>query len=151
MLVPLALAACGSTAATHSTVALRAAPGTNLAARASPVAGEASVGQQGDRITGSVWVGGLVPGSRHAVSIQGPLGGCAPIDQPANLAVLLHDLVANRRGVASLRFDAIAHEQVLAKGYDIAVYADPYPPINAVAKSDPMLLCGDIRSVQRGV
>jgi hypothetical protein len=113
-------------------------------------AGEASVAQHGDRISGSVSVSGLAAGSRHALSIQGPFGGCAPIDQPANTAVLLHDLVANRRGVASLRFDAIAHEQVLARGYDIAVYQDPHAPISAVAKSDPMVLCGDIRSVQGG-
>ena len=90
-----------------------------------------------------MWVSGLQPGSHHAWSIQGPLGGCAAIDQPANTAVLLRDLVADRHGFASMRLDVIVHVQVLARGYDIAVYSGSSPPMGAVTSNSPMLLCGD--------
>ena len=144
LLLALTLAACGSTGASDSQVALRPFPGVSAAAGMAHATGEVTVGQHGDQISGSVQVGGLVPGSRHAWVIQGPLGGCAPIDQPANLAVLLHDFVANGQGSATMGFAAIAHEQVVSRGYDVAVYLQPKAPITPLMKSDPMVLCGDL-------
>lgn len=144
LVLTVMLAGCGSTGARDSRVALRPLPGASVAAGMGHATGSVTVGQQGDRVSGSVVVGGLVPGSRHAWVIQGPLGGCAPIDQPANLAVLLHDIVADRQGVASARFAAIAHEQVVSRGYDVAVYLGAAPPITPLMKGDPMVLCGDL-------
>ncbi len=94
-----------------------------------------------------MWVSGLQPGSRYAWNIQGPLGGCAPINQPANTALQFRDLVADPQGVASMHFDVVVHEQILARGYDIAVFSRPSPPIGAVTRNSPMLLCGNIGSV----
>lgn len=136
------VAGCGSTTPTQSRVTLRPAPGPSAAPSPDSATGEVSLDQRGDRITGTVRVSGLQPDSRHAWSIQGPQGGCAPIDQPANTAVLLRDLVADGQGVVSMRLDVIAHVQVLARGYDIAIYAGASPPIGAGAVN--MLLCGDI-------
>jgi hypothetical protein len=127
---------------------LRPALASGSVPSSASASGEASLGQRGDRITGTVWVSGLQPGSRHAWGIQGPLGGCAPIDQPANTALLFRDLVADRQGVASMRLDAIVHEQVLTRGYDIAVYAGSSPPIGAMTKNSTMVLCGDMRSMR---
>jgi len=125
---------------------LHPAAGSTAAAAAASEGGQVSLRQQGDRITGALQVTGLTPDSRHAWSIQGPAGGCAPSQQPANIALLFRDLVADGRGAASMRIDVIVHEPVLAHGYDVAVYRGPMPPQTMITAlpSNPLLLCGDI-------
>jgi hypothetical protein len=147
-LASLALVACGMATPVASHVTLSPAPGSGAVGRS--VAGEASLRQFGERISGSLRVSGLAPRSRHGLSIQGPFGGCAPIDQPANMALRLQDLVANGNGIATVRFDHVVHERLITAGYDIAVYGGPGVPVNLSSGSDPMLLCGDIRPPRRG-
>ena len=147
--VAVGLSACASDTAVQSTVALSHPPGVRAVAGEASASGEASLRQLGDRVTGSVSVRGLLPGSRHAWSIQGPFGGCAPIDQPANTTLVLHDLQANGEGVAATRLNVAVHAPLASGGYDIAVFSGPQPPRTVAQKSNPMVLCGDIRRASR--
>lgn len=131
----------------QSTVVLSAPPGSHTADL--PASGRASLRQLGDRVTGSVFILGLAPDSRHAWAIQGPFGGCAPIDQPANTTLVLHDLAANSAGAVAVQLDAMVHAPLASGGYDIAVYADPQQPLTVAQHSNRMLLCGDIRAAPR--
>jgi hypothetical protein len=106
------------------------------------VRGAAFFRQRGTRLSGSVVVWGLEPGSAHAVHVHGPRGSCA--SRPAKPAVAGHaDLVADERGVAYRRFVAPADRLVLRRGFYYNVHAGP-----SSAGSTPSITCGEIRPLQ---
>lgn len=123
--------------------------------------GVADLTQSGDRLTGTVRVWGLEPGSRHAEHLHGPDGACAPSSKMTpNMAVVLPDLEANAKGTAVAKIDLTVHQEVLGSGYFIMVHEKPTPPserdqIGSAPASpafmqalsgDPGILCGNVRA-----
>jgi hypothetical protein len=131
VIVTLALASAGSPGSERTTVAgvlLQPAGGSG-------VTGAAHFRQSGQRLSGWVVVWGLRPGSKHAVHIHGPGSRCGRKAPP----VAAHrDLVADRRGVAFLRFSTAARS-VLRRGFYYNVHAGP-----STVDPNPEIACGDI-------
>jgi len=120
--------------------------------------GTASLEQKGDKLTGTITVAGLEPNSDHAEHLHGPDGSCEPKKMVSNMAVVLPDLKANSKGVATAKVDFTVHQDVVEKGYFIMVHEEPTPPaerdqigaapaspafMQALSKN-PGILCGDV-------
>lgn len=120
--------------------------------------GTATFEQKGDKLTGTITVTGLEPGSRHAEHLHGPDGSCEPKKMVTNMAVVLPDLEANGKGEATAKVDFTVHQDVVEKGYFVMVHEEPTPPaqrdqigaapaspafMQAFAKN-PGILCGDV-------
>jgi hypothetical protein len=120
--------------------------------------GSATLEQKGDKLTGTITVAGLEPGSDHAEHLHGPDGSCEPKKMVSNMAVVLPDLKANAKGVATAKVDFTVHQQVVEPGYFIMVHEEPTPAaerdqigaapaspafMQALSKN-PGILCGDV-------
>jgi hypothetical protein len=131
---------------------------TGMLMEASNAEGHASLEQKGDKLIGSVTVSGLEPNSDHAEHLHGPDGTCEPKKMVSNMAVVLPDLKANAKGVASTHFEFTVHQQVVEPGYFIMVHEEGTPAaerdqigaapaspafMQALSKN-PGILCGDV-------
>lgn len=131
---------------------------TGMLMEASKAEGHASLEQKGDKLIGSVTVSGLEPNSDHAEHLHGPDGTCEPKKMVSNMAVVLPDLKANSKGVASTHFEFTVHQQVVEPGYFIMVHEEGTPAaernqigaapaspafMQALSKN-PGILCGDV-------
>ncbi len=120
--------------------------------------GSASLEQKGDKLTGTITVSGLEPNSDHAEHLHGPDGSCEPAKMVSNMAVVLPDLKANSKGVATAKVNFTVHQDVVEKGYFIMVHEEGTPPaerdqigaapaspafMQALSKN-PGILCGDV-------
>ena len=120
--------------------------------------GTATLEQKGDKLTGTITVSGLEPNSDHAEHLHGPDGSCEPAKMVSNMAVVLPDLKADSKGVATAKVDFTVHQQVVEKGYFIMVHEEPTPAaerdqigaapaspafMQALSKN-PGILCGDV-------
>jgi CHRD domain len=131
---------------------------TGMLMEASSAEGHASLEQDGDKLTGTITVSGLEPNSDHAEHLHGPDGTCEPKKMVSNMAVVLPDLKANAKGVASTSFEFTVHQQVVEPGYFIMVHEEGTPAaernqigaapaspafMQALSKN-PGILCGDV-------
>jgi hypothetical protein len=131
---------------------------TGMLMQASSAEGHASLEQKGDKLTGTITVSGLEPGSDHAEHLHGPDGSCEPKKMVSNMAVVLPDLKANSKGEATTHFEFTVHQQVVEPGYFIMVHAEGTPAaerdqigaapaspafMQALSKN-PGILCGDV-------
>lgn len=131
---------------------------TGMLMEASSAEGQAELQQKGDKLTGTITVSGLEPGSDHAEHLHGPDGTCEPKKMVSNMAVVLPDLKADAKGVASTSFEFTVHQQVVEPGYFIMVHAEGTPAaerdqigaapaspafMQALSKN-PGILCGDV-------
>jgi CHRD domain len=131
---------------------------TGMLMEASSAEGHASLEQDGDKLTGTITVSGLEPGSDHAEHLHGPDGTCEPKKMVSNMAVVLPDLKANSKGVATTSFEFTVHQQVVEPGYFIMVHEEGTPAaernqigaapaspafMQALSKN-PGILCGDV-------
>jgi hypothetical protein len=131
---------------------------TGMLMEASNAEGHASLEQKGDKLTGTITVSGLEPGSDHAEHLHGPDGTCEPKKMVSNMAVVLPDLKADAKGVATTSFEFTVHQQVVEPGYFIMVHAEGTPAaernqigaapaspafMQALSKN-PGILCGDV-------
>jgi hypothetical protein len=131
---------------------------TGMLMEASSAEGHASLEQDGDKLTGTITVSGLEPGSDHAEHLHGPDGTCEPKKMVSNMAVVLPDLKADAKGVATTSFEFTVHQQVVEPGYFIMVHAEGTPAaernqigaapaspafMQALSKN-PGILCGDV-------
>ncbi len=131
---------------------------TGMLMEATDASGHAELEQKGDKLTGTVTVSGLEPGSDHAEHLHGPDGSCEPKKMVTNMAVVLPDLKANSKGEATAHFEFTVHQQVVEKGYFIMVHAEGTPAaernqigtapasttfMQALSKN-PGILCGDV-------
>ena len=131
---------------------------TGMLMEASSAEGHASLEQKGDKLIGKITVTGLEPNSDHAEHLHGPDGTCEPKKMVSNMAVVLPDLKANAKGVASTHFEFTVHQQVVEPGYFIMVHAEGTPAaernqigaapaspafMQALSKN-PGILCGDV-------
>lgn len=131
---------------------------TGMLMEPSNAEGHASLEQKGDKLVGSVTVSGLEPNSDHAEHLHGPDGTCEPKKMVSNMAVVLPDLKANSKGVATTHFEFTVHQQVVEPGYFIMVHAEGTPAaernqigaapaspafMQALSKN-PGILCGDV-------
>ena len=131
---------------------------TGMLMEASNAKGDATLEQDGDKLTGTITVSGLEPGSDHAEHLHGPDGTCEPKKMVSNMAVVLPDLKANAKGVATTSFEFTVHQQVVEPGYFIMVHAEGTPAaernqigaapaspafMQALSKN-PGILCGDV-------
>jgi hypothetical protein len=120
--------------------------------------GTATFEQKGDKLTGTVTVDGLEPGSDHAEHLHGPDGSCEPKKMVSNMAVVLPDLKANAKGEATAKVDFTVHQDVVEKGYFVMVHEEGTPPaerdqigsapaspafMQALSKN-PGILCGEV-------
>jgi hypothetical protein len=176
----IAIAGCGSSESpTNSSIALKPVVamgsmagsegmkmGTEKAASGMLMApsnaqGTARLTQRGDHLTGMVKVWGLAPDSGHAEHLHGPDGACSPGSKMTpNMAVVLPDLKANAKGVATQKIDLTVHQKVVEKGYFIMVHEKPTPPSQRnqigsapaspafmqALSNDPGILCGDVKA-----
>ncbi len=131
---------------------------TGMLMAATNAHGTAQLEQKGDKLTGTIKVEDLEPNSRHAAHLHGPDGSCEPQKMVSNMAVVLPELVANAKGVATAKFDFTVHQQVVEPGYFIMVHQEGNPPsqrgeVGAAPASptymkalsgDPGILCGDV-------
>jgi hypothetical protein len=120
--------------------------------------GTAELEQKGDKLTGTITVSGLAPGSRHAEHLHGPDGSCEPKKMVPNMAVVLPDLEADSKGEATAKVDFTVHQQVVEPGYFIMVHEQPTPAAqrNQIGSApaspafmqafgqNPGILCGDV-------
>jgi hypothetical protein len=106
----------------------------------SMTAGPRGVGllrHRNERLSGSMVVWGLDPGSRHAVHFHGPDSSCGTKADP----VAVHpDLVADADGVATARFDIPAPSDILRPGFYYNVHAE-----SSAVSDNPEIACGDVR------
>jgi hypothetical protein len=131
---------------------------TGMLMEASNAEGHASLEQKGDKLTGTITVSGLEPGSDHAEHLHGPDGTCEPKKMVSNMAVVLPDLKADAKGVATTSFEFTVHQQVVEPGYFIMVHEEGTPSaernqigaapaspafMQALSKN-PGILCGDV-------
>ena len=131
---------------------------TGMLMEATNAEGHANLEQDGDKLTGTITVSGLEPGSDHAEHLHGPDGTCEPKKMVSNMAVVLPDLKANSKGVATTSFEFTVHQQVVEPGYFIMVHAEGTPAaernqigaapaspafMQALSKN-PGILCGDV-------
>jgi hypothetical protein len=131
---------------------------TGMLMEASNAEGHASLEQKGDKLNGTITVSGLEPGSDHAEHLHGPDGTCEPKKMVSNMAVVLPDLKANSKGVATTSFEFTVHQQVVEPGYFIMVHEEGTPAaernqigaapaspafMQALSKN-PGILCGDV-------
>jgi hypothetical protein len=131
---------------------------TGMLMEASNADGHASLEQKGDKLTGTITVSGLEPNSDHAEHLHGPDGTCEPKKMVSNMAVVLPDLKANAKGVATTSFEFTVHQQVVEPGYFIMVHEEGTPAaernqigaapaspafMQALSKN-PGILCGDV-------
>lgn len=131
---------------------------TGMLMEASNAKGHATLEQDGDKLTGTITVSGLEPGSDHAEHLHGPDGTCEPKKMVSNMAVVLPDLKADAKGVATTSFEFTVHQQVVEPGYFIMVHAEGTPAaernqigaapaspafMQALSKN-PGILCGDV-------
>jgi CHRD domain len=131
---------------------------TGMLMEPSNAEGHASLEQKGDKLTGTITVSGLEPDSDHAEHLHGPDGTCEPKKMVSNMAVVLPDLKANSKGVATTHFEFTVHQQVVEPGYFIMVHAEGTPAaernqigaapaspafMQALSKN-PGILCGDV-------
>jgi len=131
---------------------------TGMLMEASEAEGHATLEQDGDKLTGTITVSGLEPGSDHAEHLHGPDGSCEPKKMVSNMAVVLPDLKANAKGEASTHFEFTVHQQVVEPGYFIMVHEEGTPAaernqigaapaspafMQALSKN-PGILCGDV-------
>jgi hypothetical protein len=92
--------------------------------------------QQGGRVSGSVVVWGLEPGSLHAVHFHGPDSSCGTKADP----VAVHaDLEADDDGVASVQVDIAAPDDMLRPGFYYNVHAE-----SSAVSDNPEIACGDV-------
>jgi hypothetical protein len=114
-------------------------PVAELAIEPSTTGGPQGVGllrQQGERLSGSVVVWGLEPGSRHAVHFHGPDSSCGTKADP----VAVHpDLEADADGVASAQVDIAAPNDILRPGFYYNVHAE-----SSAVSDNPEIACGDL-------
>jgi hypothetical protein len=88
------------------------------------------------RVSGSVVVWGLVPGSRHAVHFHGPDSSCGTKADP----VAVHpDLEADADGVATAQVDIAAPSDILRPGFYYNVHAE-----SSAVNDNPEIACGDL-------
>jgi hypothetical protein len=93
--------------------------------------------QRNERLSGSVVVWGLDPGSRHAVHFHGPDSSCGTKADP----VAVHpDLEADADGVATARFDIPTPSDILRPGFYYNVHAE-----SSAVSDNPEIACGDVR------
>jgi hypothetical protein len=131
---------------------------TGMLMEASNAKGHATLEQKGDKLAGTITVSGLEPGSDHAEHLHGPDGTCEPKKMVSNMAVVLPDLKANSKGVATTSFEFTVHQQVVEPGYFIMVHEEGTPAaernqigaapaspafMQALSKN-PGILCGDV-------
>lgn len=131
---------------------------TGMLMEASSAHGTAELEQKGDKLTGTITVSGLEPNSAHAEHLHGPDGSCEPKKMVTNMAVVLPDLKANSKGVATTHFEFTVHQKVVEPGYFIMVHKEPTPPaerdqvgtapaspafMQALSKN-PGILCGTV-------
>ncbi len=131
---------------------------TGMLMEASSADGHAELEQKGDKLSGTITVSGLEPNSDHAEHLHGPDGTCEPKKMVSNMAVVLPDLKADAKGVASTSFEFTVHQQVVEPGYFIMVHAEGTPAaerdqigaapaspafMQALSKN-PGILCGDV-------
>jgi hypothetical protein len=92
--------------------------------------------ERNGRLSGSVVVWGLVPGSRHAVHFHGPDSSCGTKADP----VAVHpDLEADANGVASAQLDIAAPNDILRPGFYYNVHAE-----SSAVSDNPEIACGDV-------
>ena len=92
--------------------------------------------QRGRRVSGSVVVWGLEPGSRHAVHFHGPDSSCGTKADP----VAVHpDLEADDEGVASAQLDIAAPNDMLRPGFYYNIHAE-----SSAVSDNPEIACGDV-------
>lgn len=103
---------------------------------ASKVQGVAFFEQRGERLTGSVVVWGLEPGSEHAVHFHGPSSRCGTKADP----VAAHnDLKANGEGVAHATVEVATGYDLLSGGFYYNLHKGP-----TSLEKNPEIACGDI-------
>ncbi len=177
--VAIAIVGCGSSSPKNASVALKPveAMGSMSASAMKHMApmkaesgmllapsnahGTAHLTQKGDHLTGLIEVSGLVPNSLHAEHLHGPGGACSPGSKMTpNMAVVLPDLAANSKGVATQKINLTVHQEVVEKGYFIMVHEKPTPPSERnqigsapaspafmqALSNDPGILCGDVKA-----
>jgi hypothetical protein len=92
--------------------------------------------ERSGRLSGSVVVWGLEPGSRHAVHFHGPDSSCGMKADP----VAIHpDLEADAEGVASAQVDIAAPNDILGPGFYYNVHAE-----SSAVSDNPEIACGDL-------
>jgi hypothetical protein len=92
--------------------------------------------QRGGKVSGSVVVWGLEPGSLHAVHFHGPDSSCGTKADP----VAIHpDLDADADGVAIAQVDIAAPNDILQPGYYYNVHAE-----SSAVSDNPEIACGDL-------
>jgi hypothetical protein len=102
--------------------------------------GLVGVRQRGTRLTVSIVVHGLEPGSVHAAHVHGPDASCSK--RTTRHAAELPDLVADEHGVASRTVALTVAEQVAGRaGYYVMVHANP---TSEHAAENPPLACGTL-------
>jgi hypothetical protein len=95
--------------------------------------------EQAGRISGSVVVWGLEPGTRHAVHFHGPDSSCGTKADP----VAIHpDLEADDEGVATAQLDIAAPSDILRPGFYYNVHAE-----SSTVSDNPEIACGDVLPV----
>jgi hypothetical protein len=92
--------------------------------------------EQDGRVSGSVVVWGLEPGTRHAVHFHGPNSSCGEKADP----VAIHpDLEAGADGVAMAQLEIDAPAEILRPGFYYNVHAEP-----STVSDNPEIACGDV-------
>ena len=118
--------------------------------------------QRGERISGTIRLEGLDPGSAHAAHLHGAPGGqfsCAGERTPAHL-INFPDLVADDAGVAELSLDITAPAATLRPGTYVMVHERPRVAGEVATEAEivpagmamdmgvenPPIACGDVQA-----
>ena len=94
----------------------------------SGASGQVSLTQDGDRVSGTIELDGLEPGTAHAMHVHGVAGedhGCAEPERTAEHLIDLPDLLADDDGVGRIEIDVESPLQAIRSGTYIMVHRDP--------------------------
>lgn len=118
----LASAGCdGETTGSATGVRFEALSGEELT-------GAADLAQSGARVSGTISIVGLEPGSAHAAHVHGVAGedhGCAEEERTSEHLVELPDVVADDDGVVEVEIDVTAPEGSIREGTYLMIHAQP--------------------------